>query len=141
VECRSSGGSHTLVFTFTNGIIGGSASVTSGVGSIAEAPVFSGNTMTVNLAGVADIQRIAVTLSGVTDSFAQVLPATTVSVNMLIGDTNGDRTVNAGDALQTRSRSGQAAAAANFRNDVNADGVINSGDSLSVRRRSGASLP
>jgi hypothetical protein len=60
---------------------------------------------------------------------------------MLIGDTNGDRTVNAGDALQTRSRSGQAAAAANFRNDVNADGVINSGDSLSVRRRSGASLP
>jgi hypothetical protein len=97
--------------------------------------------MTVNLTGVADLQQIGVTLTGVTDSLGQVVPDTVVSINMLIGDTNGDRTVNAGDALQTRSRSGQSTDATNFRSDVNVDGVVNSGDSLAVRSRSGGSLP
>jgi hypothetical protein len=97
--------------------------------------------MTVNLNGVADAQRIAIRLSGVTDGFGQVLPSTSFSVDLLTGDTNGDRVVNAGDALQTRSRSGQPADAANFRNDVNLDGVVSSGDALMVRSRSGQSLP
>ncbi len=44
------------------------------------------------------------------------------------------------DMLQTRNRSGQAAAAANFRSDANVDGVVNSGDTLVVRERCGASL-
>ena len=89
--------------------------------------------MTVNLTGVTDVQRITVTLSGVTDSLAQVLPDTAVSVDFLIGDTNGDRFVNAGDTTQTRSRSGQTATATNFRSDVNHDGTINSGDTVAVR--------
>jgi hypothetical protein len=141
VECRSSGGAHTLVFTFTQDVVSGNASLTEGVGSVSGTPTFSGNTMTVNLSGISDVQRITVTVSGVADTFGQVLPPTAVSLNMLIGDTNGDRTVNAGDALQTRSRSGQGTDVTNFRNDVNSDGVVNSGDSLAVRNRSGASLP
>ena len=68
VECRSSGGNHTLVFTFDNNMMSGNASVTSGVGSVSGSPTFSGNTMTVNLTGVADAQKITVTLSGVTDT-------------------------------------------------------------------------
>ncbi len=49
--------------------------------------------------------------------------------------------VNAGDALQTRNRSGQATDTTNFRSDVNADGFVNSGDTTAVRARSGATLP
>ena len=49
--------------------------------------------------------------------------------------------VNAGDALQTRNRSGQATDATNFRSDVNADGFVNSGDTTVVRARSGTFLP
>ena len=94
MECRSggAGGNHSFVFTFTNNVMSGSATVaTTGTGSFAGSPVFSGNTMTVNLTGVSDVQLITVTLSGVTDSFAQVLPETAVSVNMLGGDTSGNR--------------------------------------------------
>jgi hypothetical protein len=141
VECRWSGGAHMLIFTFSNNVVRGDASVTTGNGSVSGSPTFAGNSMTVNLTGVTDVQRITVTLSGVTDSLGQVLPDAAMSVNMLIGDTNGDRTVNAGDALQTRSRSGQSTDATNFRNDVNIDGMVNSGDSLSVRSRSGSFLP
>ena len=62
-------------------------------------------------------------------------------LGVLVGDTNGDGFVNAGDALQTRNRSGQATDATNFRSDVNADGFVNSGDTTAVRARSGTFLP
>ena len=143
VECRSggAGGDYTLVVTLSNNLVSGNASVTSGTGSVLGSPAFAGSTMTVNLTGVTDVQTLSVTLSGVTDSFAQVLPDTFVSMNMLIGDTNGDRFVNAGDTTQTRGRSGQTTAATNFRSDVNTDGAINSGDQAVVRARSGNFLP
>jgi hypothetical protein len=141
VECRNSGGNHTLVFTMSNPLVSGNASVTTGTGAVSGSPTFTGNTMTVNLTGVTDVQTVTVTLSNVTDTFAQVLPNIPVSLGVLPGDTNGDRIVNAGDTLQTRGRSGQPADAINFRSDVNADGFINSGDTLSVRSRSGTSLP
>jgi len=64
-----------------------------------------------------------------------------VQMGVLVGDTNGDGFFNAGESIQTRSRSGQAAAAATFRSDVNADGLVNSGDTTLVRARSGTSLP
>jgi hypothetical protein len=69
------------------------------------------------------------------------MPDTTVQASILAGDTNGDRVVNSGDALQTRNRSGQAVDATNFRSDVNADGFVNSGDTVIVRARSGGFLP
>ncbi len=74
VECRNSAGNHTLVFTTSNTLVSGNASVTTGTGSVSGSPIFVGNTMTVNLTGVTDVQTLTVTLSGVTDSFAQVLP-------------------------------------------------------------------
>jgi hypothetical protein len=82
-----------------------------------------------------------VTLSNVTHNVAQVLPDTPFSAGFLVGDTNGDRFVNSGDALQTRTRSGQAADATNFRSDANADGFVNSGDTTVVRAGSGTFLP
>ena len=143
VECRTGGGSgdHSLVFTFNNPLVSGSASVTGGSGSVVGSPIFSGQTMTVNLTGVTNAQTVTVTLANVTDAFSQVLPNTAFSASFLLGDTNGDRFVNAGDALQTRSRSGQATDATNFRSDVNIDGFVNSGDTTVVRSRSGSALP
>ncbi len=119
----------------------GNATVTSGTGSVAGPPAFSGTTMTVNLTGVANAQTVTVTLSNVIDSFHQVLPNTAVSAGFLLGDTNGDRFVNGGDSLLTRNRSGQGTDATNFRSDVNADGFVNGGDTFIVRSRSGTFLP
>ena len=84
-------------------------------------------------------QRITLTLSNVSDGAST--GDLVVPMSVLVGDTNGDGSVNAGDATQTRSRSGQATDATNFRSDVNADGVINSGDTTAVRSRSGTALP
>ena len=141
LECRSSGGNHTLVFTFSNNVTAGSASVTAGTGSVSGSPSFSGNTMTVNLTGVTDVQQITVTLSGVTDSSAQILPNTSVSMNMLIGDTTGNKSVNASDVSQTKGQSGAAVMASNFRTDVTANGVLNASDVSLVKSRSGSALP
>jgi plastocyanin len=141
VECRSSGGNHTLVFTASNNLVSGNAAVTSGVGTVSGSPTFSGNTMTVELTGVSDVQRITVTLTGVTDVNSQVLADTPVSVNMLIADTTGNKTVNASDIAQTKLQSGQAVTGSNFREDVTVSGTINGSDIGLVKSRSGASLP
>ena len=138
VECRTDGSSnYTLVFTFNNNVTSGNASVTSGVGNVSGPPAFSGNTMTVNLAGVANAQTLTVTLTGVTDQFSQILPDTPVSVNMLIGDTNGNGAVNATDVAQTKGQVGQTVTSSNFRTDVNVSGVINATDVAVVKSHSG----
>ena len=95
--------------------------------------------MTVNLTGVTNAQRITVTLLGVNNGTNT--GNVSVPMGVLIGDTNGDGFVNAGDALQTRNRSGQATDATNFRSDVNTDGFVNSGDTTAVRSRSGTFFP
>ena len=141
VECRSSGGNHTIVFTFDNNMMSGNASVTSGTGSVSGSPTFSANTMTVNLTGVADAQKIIVTLTGATDTLAQVLPNTAVSLNILAGDTSGNKSVNATDVSQTKLQSGAAVNAANFREDVVVSGSINATDVSLVKSQSGSSVP
>jgi len=141
VECRSSGGSHRLIFTFSNAVVSGSAMVTAGIGQISGAPTLSGKTMTVNLIGVSDVQRLSVTLQSVTDRFAQQLPDTTFAINFLAGDVNGDRVVNSADTQIVRNNAGTAANSMNFRSDINTDGVVNSGDSTIVRAASGNGLP
>ena len=142
VECRSGGaaGNYTLVFTFSNNLTSGNASVSDGIGNVSGAPVVSGNTIAVNLTGVADAQQITVTLSAVTDSFSQVLADTAVSVNILIGDTTADQTVNSSDVSQTKSQSGLPVTNANFREDVVANGTINSTDISLVKSRSAATI-
>ena len=122
-------------------MVSGNASVTSGTGNVVGSPIFSGNTMTVNLTGVSDVQKITVTLTNVTDSSANVLPDTPVSVNMLIGDTTGNKTVSASDVAQTKGQSGLPVSAANFRTDVNADGTITASDIAQVKANSGHNLP
>jgi hypothetical protein len=129
-----------VIYTFNSNIVSGSASITGGTGSVSGSPAISGNTMTINLTGVTNAQLLKLTLSNVTSSTSQVMPNAEFTVGFLLGDTNGDRVVNGGDAIQTRSRSGQVADGTNFRSDVNTDGNINGGDSIIVRGRSGSSV-
>jgi plastocyanin len=139
LESRTGG--YTIVATFTNNVVSGNASVTSGVGTVNGSPVFSGNTMTINLTGVATAQTPTVTLSNVTDVFSQVLPDTPISMSVLIGDANANRTVNAADVSLTKAQLGQNVTASNFREDPNANGVINSADVAIVKSHLGEGVP
>jgi hypothetical protein len=141
VECRSGGGNHTLVFSFTYNVVSGNASVTSGTGNISGSPLFSGNTMTVNLTGVTDEQQITVTASNVTDTFGQTLPDTAVNAVMLLGDTSANRAVNASDVAQTKSQIGATVDSSNFRNDINVSGAITASDVAQVKASTGHSVP
>ena len=62
-------------------------------------------------------------------------------MGLLLGDTNGNRSVNASDVSQTKAQSGQASTSSNFREDVNINGVINASDVSLVKSRSGTALP
>jgi len=143
LECRTGGasGDHTLVFAFSHSVVSGNASVTSGTGSVSGTPTFAGNTMTVQLTGVTNAQNLAVTLNNVTDDIAQVLPNIAVSMNVLLGDTTGNKSVNASDVSQTKSRSGAVVNSSTFRNDITLSGSINSSDVSLVKLRSGTALP
>ena len=142
VECRSGGatGDYTFVFTFTNDVINGTAMVTSGVGNISGAPVFSANTMTVNLTGVTNVQTITVSAQNVTDQFLQTLPNSSATAVILAGDTNGNSAVNASDVSQTKAQAGQVVDNSNFRTDVSVNGAINASDVSLVKQHSGEAV-
>ena len=140
VECRGTGGNHTLVFNFNNLVISGIVQRVAGTATVG-APTFSGKTMTVPLTGVTDIQKVTLNLKTVESITGEVLPNTAVSVNMLLGDTTGNKTVNATDVSQTKLQSGNVATATNFRTDVTVSGTINATDVSQVKLNSGHGVP
>jgi hypothetical protein len=142
VECRTGGasGNHTIIVTFTNNIASGNASVTEGTGNVIGAPI-NNNTITINLANVDDMQKITVSLTNVTDTFAQVLPNTNVSMNVLLGDATGNKSVNASDVTLAKTKPGLVVDASNFREDVTASGDINASDISAIKAHSGDSVP
>jgi hypothetical protein len=120
----------------------GSATLSAGTGVVNTTTLGADpHYLVVTLSGVANAQDIALTLSNVTDALGHFSPAIDVTMGVLLGDSNGDGTVNSGDAQQTRNRSGQTTGATNFRSDYNRDGTINSGDATIVRSRSGQFIP
>jgi hypothetical protein len=141
MPCGGSGGKYTLIFTFTNNIISGTAAVTSGQGSVSAAPAFFANIMSVDLSGVADAQALTVTVSNIHDAYAQSLAAAPFKFNILAGDTSGNGTVNSTDVSQTKIQSGSPISDANFRTDVTVDGSINSSDVAKVKLQSGKAIP
>jgi hypothetical protein len=141
VECRSSNGQHTLVFQFGNDLVSGSAALTSGTGTL-DSTILDGTSMIVTLSGVTDVQKISITVSELTDVFGQTMSDATVSMNVLSGDTTGNKAVNAGDIGQTKAQAGLPVTSANFRQDVTASGgSINASDIGLVKSRAGATLP
>jgi hypothetical protein len=143
VECRSGGaqGNFTLVLRFTNKVNSvGSASVTTGVGSVSGTPTINGNTMTVNLTGVANAQKIVVTVSDVTDAYGRTLAKATVPVGILLGDVDGNKTVDSKDVNAVSGKVG-AKLSPNFRDDVNIDGSITQTDVDITQAQVGTSIP
>ena len=145
VECRSGGANadHTIIFTFANPLTSiGGATVTRGNGSVSSSAVNSNDThqYIVNLTGVTNAQDITVTLTAVTDAAGNSSPAIAGSVGVLLGDTTGSGSVNSSDISQTKSQSGQAVSASNFRQDVTVNGSINSSDISLVKSNSGTAL-
>jgi len=138
IECRT-GPTYTMVVTFSTSVTVGSAAVTCGTGSVGS---FSGNgtnTITVNLTGVTDVQRITVTLSNVSDGTnTGDVP---ISMGVLVGDTTANGLVNSGDVSQTKSQVGATVTSSNFREDVNAGGTISSTDVAIVKSDVGHALP
>src|SRR6266480_5242409 len=152
IEDRSGGATNdfTIVVTFTGNVaVSGSpqAEVTSGTGTVGSGGVsnggmvtVSGNIVTIPLTNVADQQTINVTLNGV-NSVDQPAFNVVIPMSRLLGDTNGNRAVNAGDVSQTKGRLGQAVTTVNFRSDVNANGSINAGDVGIVKANTGHAVP
>ena len=146
VECRTTGGTndYTLAVSFSDNVnVTGTpqAQITSGTGCVGSSGTctgnvsFSGNSITVPLTNVANGQVINIRLNGVNGIDFNI------PMGLLVGDANGNRTVNASDVSQTKARVGQAVDATNFRSDVNANGAINAGDVSLVKSRAGTALP
>ena len=151
VECRTGGatGDYQIVVTFAVPVtVNGApqAQITSGIGQIGTGGTPNGGMVSVNgaivtvpLTNVANAQRITLTLFSVNDGANAANVA--IPTGVLLGDTNGNGSVNASDVGQTKALSGQTTTAANFRTDVNVSGSISAADIGLVKSKSGTSLP
>jgi hypothetical protein len=140
VEPRDGGGTDTIVLRFSGTVNSGSASVTSGNGSVNNV-TFSGTDMIISLTGVTDQQRVTLTATNVAGPNTQTLPSAAITLGFLIGDVNGDGAINVGDTILVRNNAGVTLDNTNFVWDVNRDGAVNSGDTIIVRNNAGNSLP
>jgi hypothetical protein len=127
-----------MISNFANPVTVGSASVTSGTGSVSSFSV-SGSQVTINLTGVTNVQRITVTLFNVNDGTH--MGDVPVSMGVLVGDVNGNAVVNSSDVALTKSQVGQPVTGSNFREDVNANGTISATDVALVKAKVGTALP
>ncbi len=138
VESRA--GDVSMVVTFSNNVVSGNAAVMAGSATVG-APTFSGRTMTINLSGVTDQQKITVALSNVTDEFSQTIANMNVSVSMLLGDVNSSKSVTSSDVGQSKLTVGAPLDANNFRADVNTSGGINTTDIGQIKAAVGHTAP
>ena len=142
IECRSGGATndYQVLFYFAGPVTFNSAAITAGTGTVSSTSGGGGETyVIVNLAGVTNAQRITVTLLGASNGVNTA--DTSVQMAVLVGDTNGNGSVNSSDISQTKSQSGQPVTGSNFREDVNTNGSINSSDVSLVKSKSGSALP
>ena len=145
VEPRSAGQTpagagvdHQIVLTFPSNVSFTSAIPTSGAATVGSSSGNNTSTVTVNLTGVTNAQKVAVTLVGVNDGTNTNDVA--VEMGALLGDVNGDGFVLSGDYTAVRQKSGTAVDGTTFKFDLNSDGSILSGDYTTARQQSGAHL-
>ncbi|CAN5637199.1 hypothetical protein BH20VER1_BH20VER1_02830 [soil metagenome] len=133
-----SGTAHQVVVTFAVPVTFGSASVTSGAGTV-ESAMVEGQDIVINLTNVADAQTLAITLSNVYDgaNTSNVI----IPLSVLLGDVGGNGSVNSTDVGQTKAQAGSSLTNATFRADVNASGAVNASDISLVKSRAGNQLP
>ncbi len=131
-------GAHQMVVTFPSAVTVGGVAVTTGTGSATFS--VSGNVVTINLTGVANAQRIGVTLMNVSSgaNSGNVL----IPMGVLLGDTTGNSRVNSSDVSQVKvGASAGTVNALTFRQDVNTSGTVSAQDVALVKPVSGSFLP
>ena len=154
VEDRSGGGTkdYTVVATFSGNVtVTGmpQAQVVVGTGCVGSGGIcdpngtvsVSGNMVTVPLTNIADAQVINVQINGVNNASDEPAVNVNIPMGILVGDVNGNRSVNASDVALTKSQVGQTVTMSNFREDVNANGTITATDVAIVKADVGTSLP
>ena len=120
------GGNHTVVFTFDQPLISGTATISAGA-AVAGVPSFSGNSMIVPLSGVSDQQYVTVGVSNVLSSGGGS-GSGSVRIGFLVGDVNQSRVVTLADLGLVNAQLAQPVSAANFLKDVNAGGTLTLAD-------------
>jgi hypothetical protein len=148
VEDRIGGPNNTyqIIFTFSNTLASvGSTDVTGCPGAVVSSATISSkdaHQFVVSLKGVTcDESEITITLTNVTDTLGNNLPSASTTMGLLIGDVNGDGTVDTNDVHQITVDVGQTVTQDNFRDDVNVDGFITRTDAQLVKSHLGDSLP
>jgi len=142
VESRAIGAGHTIVFQFDKAVtsVGAVTTVDGTAEAIGSASAqFAGTEVIVTLTGVADNNRVAISLTNLNGLGGS--SSATIALGFLVGDINNSRSVNATDISGIKARSGQGATPANFRFDLNASGGVNATDIAAVKARSGLVLP
>jgi hypothetical protein len=135
-------GTFTIVLRFTNilataGAGGATAVYTPGAGKTGSVSniTSSGSDLVVTLNNVSDVQTGSLTVNNVQDANGMTLSSATVPLGFNIGDTNGNRTVDNGDVIQTKGNSGRTVSHTTFRTDVTANGFIDAGDVIVVKNK------
>ncbi|MEO5720837.1 MAG: kelch repeat-containing protein [Chthoniobacterales bacterium] len=143
VESRQGSGAsldaHQVVATFEAAVSVGGVSVQSNNGLATASASVVGSTVTINLSSVTNPQRLTILLTGVNDGTR--IGDVSIQMGVLLGDVNGNGSVNATDIGQTKSQSGVTLSLSNFRSDVVPNGSINATDVSVVKSRSGSMLP
>jgi hypothetical protein len=131
VECRRENLflGHDLIFTFSDTLTGGSASISRGDGVCLSE--IRGDELVVHIWGVRDGETVNVTLNHVSNG-KTVLPPVEVKVGFLFGDVAGSGLVDRSDVNEVRSDAldGGKLNTETFRADILLNGKVNQGDVL-----------
>ncbi len=143
IECRDGGarGNYHVVLTFNNHLtsVDGAATSCGTVSGLVINPQ-NDSQLLVSLTGVAcNAEDVTLTLTGVRDDAAGVLPSVNVTMTLLLGDVTGDGILNSTDVRQTKRALKERTDENNFRADINADGVIDAVDFAIVKAQVAAS--
>lgn len=145
----ASANTHQIVFRFINPVasvasVSATASSPSGPQPVSASGAVNGsdaNEYIVTVSGVPNAQFVSVNLTNATDNAGNMAASLSSTMGVLLGDVNGNGTVNSSDVSETKAQSGQAAGSTNFRTDVTVNGSVNSSDIGVVKQNSGMLLP
>jgi uncharacterized protein (DUF1800 family) len=137
IECRGLFNGVTIVLTFDQPVVSGDASVVPGSATVNG---FAGNTMSVTVAGLADSQAMALTVSNVANAGAETLASATVNMRTLLGDVNGSGSVTGADVNIAKAQVGAAVDGSNFRTDVGGNGSISGADTAVIKSKIGTTI-
>jgi predicted outer membrane repeat protein len=151
VECRNNTGGdpasspnfghdHEVVIRFGSEPFFSGVSVSTNMGEMpAVISKKIGDDLVLDLSNVPNARQLTISVTGASDGFA---PSNiTIPMGVLLGDATANRSVNASDVSQVKSKSGQTIDATNFRTDFTLNGSINSSDVALAKSKSGTALP